>query len=141
MKIRTMNLVAFVTGIFGTSIAAADFDGSEPLMCSFGQVVECVTGSECRAVTNDSVDAPDFVKLDFRRKQIVSATAGEDSPPDDIDNVIDLTNYLVVQGVQGGSANDTLGWSMSISHDTGQMVATGAGENAGFVIFGACTPM
>lgn len=127
-----------MASVFGVAAVAADFDGSEPLICSFGPVVECDAGSKCRVVTHDSVDAPDFVKLDFRRKQIVSTTAGEDSPPDGIENVADLTNYLVVQGVQGGSANDTLAWSMSISHDTGQMVVTGAGENAGFVIFGAC---
>jgi len=127
--------------VFGVNAVAADFDGSEPLMCSFGQAMECDAGAACRAVTKDAIDAPDFVKLDFRRKQIVSTTAGIDSPPDAIDNVEDLTNYLVVQGVQGGSANDTLAWSFSISHDTGQLVASGAGENAGFVIFGACAPM
>jgi hypothetical protein len=110
-------------------------------MCSFGHVIECDHGAECRAVTNDSVDAPDFVKLNFRRKQIVSTTAGNDSSPGRIDNVADLGRYLVVQGVQGGSNNDTLGWSMSISQQTGQMVTTGSGEIAGFVIFGACAPI
>ena len=141
MKTRIFKLLALTAGVFVTPIAGADFDGSEPLMCSFGQAVECIPGSECRAVTNESVDAPDFVKLEFRKKEIVSTTAGVDSPPDDIDNVVDLASYLVVQGAQGGSANDTLGWSLSINHSNGQMVATGSGENAGFVIFGACSPL
>ena len=142
MITRILRSLALVAGAFGLSVAAASYDGSEPLMCSFGKVLECNDEkSKCRIVSNASVDAPDFVKLDFRKKKIVSVSAGVESPPDDIDSVKDLANYLVVQGVQGGSANDTLAWSMSISHETGQMVVTGAGENAGFVVFGACAPL
>jgi hypothetical protein len=92
-------------------------------------------------VTNDSVDAPDFVKLDFRREQIVAISAGVETAPDDIDNVINLASYIVVQGVQGGAegAADSLAWSATINHETGQIVVAAAGENAGFVVFGACT--
>ena len=35
---------------------------------------------------------------------------------------------------------DALGFSLSINKATGQLAVAGAGENAGFVIFGACTP-
>ncbi len=139
MKVFGKKVFVLVAGFFGVTAIAADFDGSMPLIFSFGQVVECVAGSECLAVTNYSVDAPDFVKLDFRKKQIVSTTAGEDSPARDI-NVTDLTTYLIVQGTQGSGQGDTLGYSLSIDKATGQMAAAGAGENAGFVIFGACTP-
>jgi len=92
-------------------------------------------------VTNDSVDGPEFVKFDFRRKQIVAISAGVETAPDDIDNIIDLASYLVVQGVQGGAEGtaDSLAWSATISHATGQIVVAAAGENAGFVVFGACT--
>jgi len=139
MKTRSMRLLTFVAGVLGTTVAAADFDGSEALMCSFGQVIECDAGSVCRVVSHESVDAPDFVKLDFKKKQIVSTTAGEDSPADDI-SVTTLTTHLIVQGAQGTGNGDALGYSLSIDQATGQMVAAGAGENAGFVIFGACTP-
>jgi hypothetical protein len=136
---RGLNFAAFVTGMFATFVAAAEFDGSEPLVCSFGQVVECVTGSECLSVTNESVDAPDFVKLDFRKKQIISTTAGQDGPANDI-HITDLTTHLIVQGTQGSGQGDALGYSLSIDKATGQMAAAGAGESAGFVIFGACAP-
>ena len=138
MKIFGRQIFVLVASVFGVTVLAADFDGSEPLICSFGHVVECVNGSECLAVTNDAVDAPDFVKLDFRKKQIVSTTAGEDSPASDI-TVTDLTTHLIVQGTQGSGQGDALGYSLSIDKATGQMTAAGAGENAGFVIFGACT--
>jgi len=92
-------------------------------------------------MTNESVDAPDFVRLDFKRKKVVAISAGVESEPDDIDNIIDLANYIVLQGVQGGAegAADSLAWSVTINHNTGQIVLAAAGENAGFVVFGACT--
>ncbi len=138
MKIFGRQVFVLVTSVFGVTAVAADFDGSKPLICSFGQVIECDAGSKCRVVSHDSVDAPEFVKLDFGKKQIVSTTAGEDSPARDI-NVTDLTTHLIVQGTQGSGQGNALGYSLSIDKATGQMAAAGAGENAGFVIFGACT--
>ena len=140
MKVFGKQVFVSVAGFFGMTAIAADFDGSEPLMCSFGQVVECVIGSECIGVTNSTVDAPDFVKLDFRKKELVSTTAGEDSPTSAI-NVTDVATHLIVQGTQGSGQGDALGYSLSIDKNSGQMAAAGAGENAGFVIFGACTPI
>ncbi len=141
MKNIGKQILVLAASCFGVSAIAADFDGSETLLCSFGQIVECDLGSECRSVTNESIDAPDFVKLDFRRKQITAISAGVETDPDDIDFVINLANYVVAQAVQGGAegAADTLAWSVTINHATGQMVVTAAGENAGFVVFGACT--
>jgi hypothetical protein len=68
----------------------------------------------------------------------VSTTAGKDSPTDDI-NVTDVTTHVLVQSSQGSGQVNTLGYSLSIDKATGQMTAAGAGENAGFIIFGACT--
>lgn len=142
MKYFGWKISFFVASLFAMTAMAANFDGSKPLLCSLGQVIECDVGSKCRSVSNESVDAPDFVKVDVRKKELLATTAGVDSPPDKIDNVQKLDNRLILQGTQGGTegVRDALGWSMSISHETGQMVLTGAGENAGFVVFGACTP-
>ena len=140
MKVAKQVFV-LMAGIFGTTVVLADFDGSDPLICSFGQIIECDLGAECRAVTNESIDAPDFVRLDFKKKKVVAIAAGQEGTPDDIDNVTELENQLVVQGVQGNSSTDALGWTASINQTTGQMVVTGSGDNAGFVVFGACMPL
>ena len=141
MKNFGKQVLVLVASCFSVAALAADFDGSKTLLCSFAQITECDLGSECRAVTNEGIDAPDFVKFDFRRKKFSAISAGIETAPDDIDNVIDLASYVVVQGVQGGAegAADTLAWSATINHATGLMVVTAAGENAGFVVFGACT--
>ena len=110
-------------------------------MCSLGQIIECDYGAECRAVTNDSIDAPDFVRLDIRKKEFSAITAGEASEPDAVDSVEELDNHLIVQGVQGSDPTDPLGWSVSINQTTGRMTLTASGDDAGFVAFGACTPL
>jgi len=130
-----------VASFFGVAAIAADFDGSKALMCSFAQIIECDAGDECFPVTNDSIDAPDFVKFNFKKKQVIAISAGVENAPADLGNVIDLANYLVVQGVQGGAEGtaNSLAWSATISHESGAIVVAAAGENAGFVVFGACT--
>jgi hypothetical protein len=141
MKIFGKQVLILIASCFSVTAFAADFDGSKTLLCSFAQITECDFGSECRAVTSESIDAPDFVKFDFKRKKFTAISAGVETAPDDIDNVVDLASYIVVQGVQGGAegAADTLAWSATINHATGLMVVTASGENAGFVVFGACT--
>ena len=96
MKVTGRLVFIILASFVGATASAADFDGSEMLMCSFARVVECDLGAECRNMTNESVDAPDFVKLDFKRKKVVAISAGVESEPDDIDNIIDLANYIVL---------------------------------------------
>ena len=141
MKVFVKLVFVLVAGFFGATAIAADFDGSKTLLCSFAKITECDAGAECLSVTNESVDAPDFVKLDFKKKQVVASSAGVENAPDDMDNVINLANYVVVQGVQGGAENtaNALAWSATINHASGKLTLAGAGENAGFVVFGACT--
>ena len=140
MKPIMNKLLIAAIGVFSSGAVLADFDGSEPLICSFGQIIECDYGAECAVVTHESINAPDFVELDFRKKKFVATTAGESKEPDDIDNVQNLENHLIAQGVQGTTRVDPLGWSISINQETGRAVLTAAGDNAGFVVFGACMP-
>ena len=138
MKTITSKLLLATAGILGTTAVLAEFDGSEPLLCSLGELVECDYGYECRAVTNDDVAAPDFIRFDFRKNQFVAITAGIDGEPDEIENVEKLDNHLIVQATQGTSATDPLGWSMSVNQTTGRATFTATGDDAGFVGFGAC---
>jgi len=140
MKTIMQKFLLGVAGLFGATATLADFDGSDALICSFAQIIECDYGAECVSVTNESIDAPDFVQLDFKKKTFVATTAGVDTAPDDIDNVQDLENHLIAQGVQGTTRADPLGWSISINQTTGRAVLAAAGDNAGFVVFGACMP-
>jgi len=140
MKTIMNRMLLVAVGLFGATAALADFDGSKPLICSLAQLIECDYGAECMSVTAESIDAPDFVELDFKKKKFISTTAGERMEPDDIISVRDLENHLIAQGAQGSTRFDPLGWSISINKTTGNAVLTASGDDAGFVIFGACMP-
>ena len=128
-------------GFLVATSALADFDGSKPLLCSLGELMECDYGDECRAVTNEDVAAPDFIRFDFRKKKLVAITAGIESESDDIENVEQLDNHLIVQATQGSSPTDPLGWTMSVNKTNGRATFAASGEDAGFVGFGACTAL
>lgn len=139
MKTIMSRILLATAGFLSTTAVLADFDGSESLLCSLGELVECDYGAECRSVTNEEVAAPDFIRIDFRKKQFVAISSGIDSEPEAIENVERLDSHLIVQATQGTSPTDPLGWSMSVNQSTGRATFTASGDDAGFVGFGACT--
>jgi hypothetical protein len=48
---------------------------------------------------------------------------------------------LILQGVEEGveGVDDGLGWSMTISKETGKLVLAASGDRKAYVVFGACT--
>ena len=135
-----LNLAILMAGLFGMAPAMADFDGSDTLVCSLGEILECDHGTKCRHVSNESIDAPDFVRFNFKKMEYNGIAGGEDRGSDKIDTVTEIGAHLMVQGSQGTSAEarDAFGWSASIDQSSGRMTLTGSGDNAGFVVFGAC---
>lgn len=121
--------------------AAADFDGSKPLLCSTATLSECIPGGVCEQVTSDSINAPDFVRIDVKKKTVTVDMAGqEDRPPSKIKSSAVIDEKLFLQGSDAGKGvRDGLAWSVAIDQKTGKMVLTASGDAVGFVIFGACT--
>lgn len=114
--------------------AAAQFDGSEPLLCAVTQTVECEADRECHPVTTEMARIPVFLKINFEKK-IISAT--EESGRTDVSTIKNferVDDRLILQGAENGR-----GWTMVISEETGEMSATVSDEEVGFVVFGACT--
>ena len=140
-KIAAMALLTMVlyTGSFAT---AGDFDGSKPLLASVGLILECTPMEGCRAVSADSVGLPQFLKIDFAGKRINPATDAEDRPQTVIERSERVDGKLILQGAEDGykDLRDGLGWTLTISEDTGRMVLTASGDEVAFVAFGACLP-
>jgi hypothetical protein len=120
---------------------AADFDGSMPLMCASMELFECDAGGEgCRAVTAESIAAPRFLKLDLKKGEI---TSSRNATPEKMPKPQHVGGRMVLQGIIGEERPDNQGlaWSLAIDETSGNMVLSAAGEDAAFVIFGACTPI
>jgi hypothetical protein len=105
-------------------------------------MIECTPDGACQEVPPASADLPQFLKIDFTKKTIRSAVAGDDTPASAIERYEVVDGKLILQGAEDGyeKMHDGLGWTMAISETTGQFVMTASGEQVAFVVFGACIP-
>lgn len=127
-------IMLLAVGLVSEPAAAGQYDGSAPLLCVPITVMECArdgADAECRRVTPASVNLPQFLQVDVPAAKVHAEGGGRQSP---VRNVEHLDGRLIVQGGQGGR-----GWTMTISEETGRMMATISADGDGFVVFGACT--
>jgi len=134
-----MSKILIFIAVLAAATSAANakgFDGSQPLICAPMEAHDCGPGSNCIKGTAASIDAPQFIRLDFEQKLARSTRANGEERTAKIEKVTREEGTLILQGVQLG-----LGWNMVITQESGAMVLTAAGEQVAFVIFGACTPL
>lgn len=125
--------VALYLGVVSAPVVLADFDGSDPLLCASVEVYECTAGANCDPVTAESVDAPQFFSIDFREETLTSSDGVTDGAPSAVQSMTLIGDQLILQGV-----DETVAWTLSISQVTGKLIAIATGDDAAFVIFGAC---
>jgi len=105
------------------------FDGTKPLLCSSIEALDCDPGKACERGIPEIMGAPQFVRVDFEKNEILGpkrTTKIRSIEKDD--------DQMVLQGYEIG-----LGWTFAIDRATGDMRITFAGGNSSFIIFGACT--
>ena len=134
-------LCTLAMATMASATLAADFDGSKPLLCSTATLSECIPGGVCEQVTADSINAPDFLRIDVKKEAVTVVGAGQDRTPSKIQSAATIDGKLFLQGADDGveGIRDGLAWSVAIDENTGKMVLTASGDEVGFVIFGACT--
>jgi hypothetical protein len=137
-----MGLIILGICLVPLAAVAGDFDGSRPLIFSVISVFECTPNGNCLPVTAESIELPQFLKIDFRKKTITPTSKTDGKPASRIERMERIDGKLMLQGAEDGVENvrDGLGWTMAISEDTGRVVLTASGEEVAFVVFGACTP-
>lgn len=121
---------------FGGVSHAAGIDGSKALTCATIEAIECAPGGECSRGWAHEINLPQFVTVDLAAKSITGKRPNDGSRlAAKIKSVTTKESNLVLQGVQNDRA-----WSMVIAKDNGFMSVSVSAEDAGFVVFGACTP-
>ena len=133
-KIKFMSLAFLCFILTPLSIAAADFDGSRSLLCATIETFECGSDIECQRGTAQSINLPQFLKIDFKDKKISGTRESGEVLSTKIENTEHGDGKLVLQGTQNNK-----GWSMLINEATGKMTITASDDQVGFVVFGACT--
>jgi len=125
-------LVAIALGaLFTHAAVGADFDGSKPLICAAIEANDCAFGANCIKGVAEDVNLPQFVRVDLTDNTITAR--GRTSA---IRNHTRASGMLVIHGFENGRA-----WSITISERSGKLVGAIAGDEEGFLVFGACTPL
>jgi hypothetical protein len=132
-KAQWILLPLFLLLLTTSPAPAADFDGSKSLICALKDDFECIPDS-CERVTSESINLPQFIRLDFKDKKVSTVREGVQVRTTPLERLDRQGGNLYLGGLEMG-----LGWSMVISEANGKMVLTMAGDQVGFMIFGACT--
>lgn len=129
--------IALMAVFSPVTASAGDFDGSESLICAALFSAECnAETQECTSGAPWKINFPVFSEIDFKAKTISTTDQHKNKRVSKIESLDHLPNgRLSIQGDDGQYA-----WSMLISEETGSATLSAAGEEVGFMIFGACTP-
>ena len=114
--------------------AAADIDGSKPLVCSVSKTVQCGDNLDCQPGEAENVNLPELVRVDASKKQLTILDAERAGETTAVANVSKVDGALILQGVENG-----LGWTMEIAGATGEMTLAVVGSEIGILAFGSCS--
>ena len=131
MKRFNINLLLVALCVAAAPAVCADFDGSKPLICSTIETHECAVGTSCQRGLAEDINVPQFIRLDFSAKTL--SARGRTSK---IQGHARSDGMLVIQGFENSRA-----FSATISEKSGKLVGAIAADEAGYLLFGACTPL
>jgi hypothetical protein len=130
MKLSSIFVAATLVGVAPVA-AAADFDGSKPLICAPVEAYECLPDGECTAGTPREVGAPAFLRIDMKAKTIAGT-----SRTTKIQAVEESETQLLLLGTELG-----FGWTLALDRVSGAITVSFASSDGSVVLFGSCTPV
>jgi hypothetical protein len=129
LKILVYTVILWLCALAVPTFAEEPIDGTKPIICATLQAVSCTPGEECERGLPESVGAPQFLRVDFAKKEITG--------PKRSNQILFMDNndeQITMQGFELG-----MGWTLAIDRATGKAIFTFANREEGIVIFGACT--
>jgi hypothetical protein len=113
---------------------ASNFDGKSNLVCASKIVIGCVYDKACIEGSSSSFDLPNFIVVNFAKKQIHATKESgiEDVSP--FKNMETTDSQIIIQGVENHR-----GWTAAIDRNSGHLSVSSTGSEVSFMIFGNCT--
>ena len=132
-----------VFGMLAWSVAcpvqAGEITATSKLLCALSEIQECVAVTGCERVRPQEIGLyTSFISVDLQKREIRAKGT------DDVTiagNRFEVADKFVLAGAEAKDWVDdrAVGYSLTISRDTGDMVLTSGGGHVSFVVFGACT--
>lgn len=129
MRMCVCAVIAFLCAVAVPVFAEESLDGAKPLICATAEAVGCARGEECEKGLPESFGAPQFMRIDFEKKEVVGPKRTSQ-----IRLMEKSDEQITLQGYELG-----MGWTIAIDRSTGKASITLAGKEEAFIVFGACT--
>ncbi|MBN1106184.1 MAG: hypothetical protein JXL84_22440 [Deltaproteobacteria bacterium] len=130
MKTMLSAFALFLCFLAVPVFAQEPIDGKNPLICATLEAIRCERGEPCEKGLPENMGAPQFMRIDFGKKEIIGAAITTPIRLMEMDNL-----QITLQGYELG-----MGWTMAIDRATGKTSITLTGREETFVIFGTCIP-
>jgi hypothetical protein len=105
--------------------------------CAFTDVFECVDVAGCKRVTNDDVNLPPVLKVDFDKKVMTSDDLEKDPTDIDIKDMVEKGDLVLLHGI-GRNEVSPRSFSAAISTKTGKLHAGITTGDATLALVGDC---
>lgn len=105
--------------------------------CAFTDIFECVDVAGCKRVTNDDVNLPPVLKLDFDKKVMTSDDLGKDPTNIEIKDMVETGDIVLLHGI-GRNDVSPRSFSAAISTKTGKFHAGITTGDATLALVGDC---
>jgi hypothetical protein len=105
--------------------------------CAFTDIFECADVVGCKRVTNDAVNLPPVLKLDFDKKVMTSDDLGEDPTDIEIKDAVESGDLVLLHGI-GRNEVSPRSFSAAISTKTGKFHAGITTGDAALALTGDC---
>lgn len=125
-------------GLISTAQAKV-VSGKEPALCAMSEVYECVVVSGCEQVAPQEVGLlTSFLTIDFKKREIRAKGTEQVTVAD---KLFEVGDKLVLAGAEATDwvEDRAVGYSLTVTRASGEMVLSSAGDDVAFVVFGNCT--
>ena len=138
MRITSVTLVAALLGFAAMPTMAKDSDSD--LVCAVVDVYVCGYEEPCERSNPSVINAPDFLKIDLKKKEIVGRRHDGSYGTFKVLNQVQTPTLILLQGMQEDDADedDAVAWSMTMHIESGRMSAAISGEQSAYSLFGNC---
>jgi hypothetical protein len=138
MRITSITLVAALLGFVAMPAMAKDSDSD--LICAVVDVYVCGYEEPCERVNPSAINAPDFLKIDLKKNEIVGKRHDGSYGTFKVKHQMRTPGLILLQGMQENEDDndDAAAWSMTLNIDSGRMSAAVSGDRAAYTLFGNC---
>ena len=132
--LRIAGALALLMGVGTSSVPAGEFDGSTELICAVSTVFDCGPLQKCQSVSSREANVPSFIRVNFEAGKLSGKSPDGEVQETTVQNTTKIDGKTILQGAENGRA-----WSLVIDQQSGEISATIADNEVGFVLFGGCT--